>query len=67
MSDCKFENARSALRVCLNHISSEEETNKTQIHNAMRLYDTCKMFISHCKEYGFLRECDGEYELFDDD
>ena len=67
ISDCKFENARSALRECLDHISSEEETTKMQIHNAMLLYETFKMFISNCEEYGFLRECDGEYEFFNDD
>ena len=47
ISDCKFENARSALRECLDHMSSEEETTKMQIHNAMLLYETCKIFISN--------------------
>ena len=67
ISDCKFENARSALRECLDHIEDEEETCEREIDNAKRLYETCKEFINRCNEYGIRRECDGGYEFFNDD
>ena len=67
MSYCRFENTLYALRECLDHIEDEEETCEREINNAKRLYETCKEFITRCNEYGIRRECDGEYEFFNDD
>ena len=67
MSYCRFENTLYALRECLDHIEDEEETCEREINNAKRLYETCKEFITRCNEYGIRRECDGGYELFNDD
>ena len=67
MSYCRFENTLYALRECLDHIEDEEETCEREIDNAKRLYETCKEFITRCNEYGIRRECDGGYELFNDD
>lgn len=67
MSYCRFENTLYALRECLDHIEDEEETCEREINNAKHLYETCKEFITRCNEYGIRRECDGLYELFDDD
>ena len=67
MSYCRFENTLYALRECLDHIEDEEETCEREIDNAKRLYETCKEFITRCNEYGIRRECDGGYELFDND
>lgn len=67
MSYCRFENTLYALRECLDHIEDEEETCEREINNAKHLYETCKEFIHRCNEYGIRRECDGLFELFDDD
>ena len=65
MGYCKFENTQRAMEECLNHIEECKETSSSEIECAKRLYDTCKVFIDRCNDYGIKKHDDEGYEYFE--